>query len=175
MKSETPGAVTLEAEVTNISRHGIWVLVDDRELFLAYKKFPWFKRAPLAAILDLERPGLERLRWPRIDVDLSLASISDPERYPLVARDAPMSEETINRDYVLWHLREAMNALQGLIEDMESSPDYGDPEFKIDLSHVYLHVNTAWNARFASPDRTAMCSQEDFDDWRQYPEDLEQV
>jgi hypothetical protein len=28
-----PGSATFTAEVTNISRHGIWLLLDDRELF----------------------------------------------------------------------------------------------------------------------------------------------
>jgi hypothetical protein len=27
-------------EVTNISRHGFWILLDDRELFLPFEEFP---------------------------------------------------------------------------------------------------------------------------------------
>jgi hypothetical protein len=78
-----PGAATSEVEVTNISKHGFWLLVDDRELFLPFEEFPWFKRAPVQAILRLERPSPRHLYWPDIDVDLSLDSIEHPERYPL--------------------------------------------------------------------------------------------
>ena len=58
-----PGAATSEAEVTNISRHGFWVLLDGRELFLPFDEFPWFKRAPVEAILRVERPQPGHLYW----------------------------------------------------------------------------------------------------------------
>lgn len=80
-----PGPATSTAEVTNISRHGYWVLVDERELFLPFDEFPWFKAAPVQAILRLEVPHPGHLYWPELDVDLSLASIEDPSRYPLRA------------------------------------------------------------------------------------------
>jgi uncharacterized protein DUF2442 len=77
------GAATSDAEVTNISRHGFWVLLDGRELFLPFEEFPWFTRASVEAILRLERPRPSHLYWPELDVDLSVDSIEHPERYPL--------------------------------------------------------------------------------------------
>ena len=59
-----PGPATSEAEVTNISAHGFWLLLDGRELFLPFDEFPWFKRAPVEAILRLERPAAGHLYWP---------------------------------------------------------------------------------------------------------------
>jgi hypothetical protein len=56
-----PGAATSEVEVTNISQHGFWLLLDDRELFLPFQDFPWFKRAPVDAILRVERPAAGHL------------------------------------------------------------------------------------------------------------------
>ena len=35
-----PGSITLEVEVTNISRHGFWIIMGDRELFLSFEEFP---------------------------------------------------------------------------------------------------------------------------------------
>jgi hypothetical protein len=35
-----PGAATSEAEVTNISQHGFWLLLDGRELFLPFEESP---------------------------------------------------------------------------------------------------------------------------------------
>jgi hypothetical protein len=81
-----PGPVTSEAEVTNISQHGFWLLLDGRELFLPFEDFPWFKRAPVEAIIRLERPTPAHLRWPALEVDLSVESIEHPERYPLRAK-----------------------------------------------------------------------------------------
>jgi hypothetical protein len=62
------------------------VLVDDRELFLPFDEFPWFKAAAVQAIHNVERPQSEHLYWPDLDVDLTLDSIEHPERYPLRAR-----------------------------------------------------------------------------------------
>jgi hypothetical protein len=35
-------------EVTHISAQGIWLLARDKELFLPYAQFPWFKNANVA-------------------------------------------------------------------------------------------------------------------------------
>ena len=78
-----PGTSTSTVEVTNISKHGFWLLLDGRELFLAFDHFPWFKQGPVDAILNLERPAPQHLRWPDLDVDLAVDSIEHPERYPL--------------------------------------------------------------------------------------------
>lgn len=81
-----PGSVISEAEVTNISRHGFWILLDDRELFLPFEEFPWFKGAPVETILKVERPQDHHLYWPDLDVDLTVESIEDPSRFPLKAK-----------------------------------------------------------------------------------------
>ena len=81
-----PGAATSEAEVTNISRHGFWLLVDGRELFLPFDEFPWFRRAPVESIVHVERPSPPHFYWPELDVDLSLDTIEHPQRYPLKSR-----------------------------------------------------------------------------------------
>ena len=47
---------TSGAEVTNISRHGFWLLVADEELFVSFKEFPWFKDASVSEILNVEWP-----------------------------------------------------------------------------------------------------------------------
>jgi hypothetical protein len=78
-----PGATTSEVEVTNISQHGFWLLLDGRELFLPFEEFPWFKQASVDSIVRLEQPRPGHLHWPELDVDLSVESIEHPERYPL--------------------------------------------------------------------------------------------
>jgi hypothetical protein len=86
----------LSAEVTHINSRGLWLLVDDQEHFLAFRLFPWFRAAPIGAVMKVTRPSRARLRWPDLDVDLALDSIAHPAKYPLVsshgqslAKDAP--------------------------------------------------------------------------------------
>jgi hypothetical protein len=81
-----PGAATSEVEITNISKHGFWLLLDGRELFLPFEDFPWFKQATVEQILLVERPAPGHLHWPHLDVDLGVASIEHPERYPLKSK-----------------------------------------------------------------------------------------
>lgn len=86
MISSARGPSTSAAEVTNISVHGFWILVDDEELFLPFAEFPWFREATVAAIVDVRRLRGDHLHWPSLDVDLHLDSIRHPEEYPLVDR-----------------------------------------------------------------------------------------
>ncbi len=86
MKSETPGIGTLEVEITNISRHGFWLLLDDKELYLPFEQFPWFRSAPVSAILNVQLPLPHHLYWPDLDIDLAVESIEHPDRFPLVAK-----------------------------------------------------------------------------------------
>lgn len=86
MRSAKRGNVTSEVELVNVSIHGMWVLVDERELYLPFDDFPWFRDASIAALAEIERPGARHLHWPRLDVDLTLGAIEDPARYPLVSR-----------------------------------------------------------------------------------------
>jgi len=80
-----PGRTTLSAEVTHINSRGLWLLVDDQEHFLAFKLFPWFRAAPIGAVMKVTRPSRTRVRWPELDIDLALDSIGSPGKYPLVS------------------------------------------------------------------------------------------
>ena len=86
MNSEQLGKIASEVEVTNISTHGIWLLVGERELFLSYEDFPWFKEVPIGNILRVEQPTPGHFYWPDLDVDLGIESIEHPERFPLKAK-----------------------------------------------------------------------------------------
>jgi hypothetical protein len=85
-KSAKPGKSTSPVEVTNVSRQGFWLFVDDRELFVPFAMFPWFFAASIAEIVDVERPSPDHLHWPLLDIDLALESIEDPRKFPLVSR-----------------------------------------------------------------------------------------
>lgn len=84
MKSALRGKNISTVEVSHVGPDGFWLLVDERELFLPFKDFPWFQDATVREISAVERPAPQHLRWPNLDVDLSLESIEHPERFPLV-------------------------------------------------------------------------------------------
>ena len=72
-------------EVTNISRHGVWLFAGGRELLMSYEDFPWFKDAPVSKILKVEEATSGHFYWPDLDVDLTAEMIEHPERFPLKA------------------------------------------------------------------------------------------
>lgn len=80
-----PGLDTLTAEVTHISRHGLWLLLDDEELLMPFEQFPWFRQATIEQLSHVERPTENHLYWPDLDIDLSVASIRSPAAFPLVS------------------------------------------------------------------------------------------
>jgi hypothetical protein len=93
----------VKVEVTNVSRLGFWLLLEDRELFVPFAGFPWFRDASIGQILEVERPTAGHLYWPQLDVDLAVESIEHPERYPLVSRatrrmPAPSAEAVAVRE-----------------------------------------------------------------------------
>ena len=89
MRSAKRGKSTSAVEVTNVSKHGFWLLTGDRELFAAFDDFPWFREAPIGQLLEVEMPSPGHLYWPRLDVDLALESLEKPAAFPLVSRVLP--------------------------------------------------------------------------------------
>ena len=85
MKSAKPGGNTSGVELQDVSARGLWLLVDQRELYLAFKEFPWFRNATVGQLAAIERLSPEHLRWPELDIDLTLDAIEHPEKYPLVS------------------------------------------------------------------------------------------
>lgn len=80
------GTDTSAPELTHVSRHGLWLLLDDEEFFLPFEMFPWFHRATIEQLSTIERPTHDHLYWPQLDVDLAVQSIRDPSAYPLVSK-----------------------------------------------------------------------------------------
>ena len=85
-KSARPGKRTSDVEVTNVSEHGFWLLLETEELFVPFEQFPWFKDVPLAKLSNVERPQPHHLHWPDLDVDLAVDSIRNPKNFPLISK-----------------------------------------------------------------------------------------
>ncbi|MHB8473736.1 MAG: DUF2442 domain-containing protein [Gammaproteobacteria bacterium] len=86
MIRRTSGGKTSGVEVTNVSVHGVWLLAGDKELFMPYEHFPWFKDASVGKVLNVEEPVPGHFYWPELDVDLTVERIEYPDRFPLIAK-----------------------------------------------------------------------------------------
>ena len=78
----------------------------------------------------------------------------------------------MNRNWVVFHLGEARDAIDETLKEIRETPDYDYGEFWVAMQHIYHHLNTAWNARDATEDRMARLSREDFYQWSRFPADL---
>jgi hypothetical protein len=86
MKSHAGAKITLEVEVTQIDKQGIWLLIGEKESFLSFENFPWLKNAYVGAIQNFELLNERHLLWPDLDIDLAVESIEHPERFPLISK-----------------------------------------------------------------------------------------
>ena len=80
-----PGTRTLATEVTPVSRHGFWLLLDGEALRLPFAEFPRFRSASIEQLCDVQRPTSDHSYWPQLDVDLAVESIRNPGAFPLVS------------------------------------------------------------------------------------------
>lgn len=80
------GIGTSVAEVSHVSKHGFWLLLDSEELLVPFVQFPWFRQATIDQLSDVQWPTADHLYWPQLDVDLSVESIRAPEGFPLIAK-----------------------------------------------------------------------------------------
>jgi hypothetical protein len=77
------GNVTLDSEVTNITAHGFWLLVNDQEYFVPFADYPVFKTAMIAQIDAVKRTGPTQFHWSELDADIELEALEHPEVFKL--------------------------------------------------------------------------------------------
>jgi len=111
------GTGTSAVEVTNVSPNGLWLLLDERELFLSYDQFPWFREAPIGKVVHVELPSPRHLYWPELDVDLEVESVLHPERYPLVSRvHEAKAEYSLDENTDGWDLEKIDECVLALLQ-----------------------------------------------------------
>ena len=84
MKLKAAGKNISKIEVTNISPFGIWLLFCEKEYFLPYTEFPWFKDSKVADITNVKLLNDNHIHWPSIDVELETDILENLEKYPLL-------------------------------------------------------------------------------------------
>jgi len=83
MKSVKNGKIISKAEITNISEHGFWLYFKDKEYFLPFVEYPWFKDCKIADLLNVRSDDSGNFNWPALDVDLKIEILQNPDHYPL--------------------------------------------------------------------------------------------
>jgi hypothetical protein len=74
---------------------------------------------------------------------------------------------------MLFHLSEGHEQLQKTIEAIKHNPDYGIEDYRVEIGHLYHHLNTAWNGRDATDEEHRECVDGDFNRWRKFPKEDE--
>ena len=59
--------------------------------------------------------------------------------------------------------------LEQALKDLKQDKTFDAQEFNAAMSNVYHHLNTAWNARYASESEVNDLSDENFNMWREFP------
>jgi len=72
--------------VENITPFGIWLFVKEKEYFLNYKDFPYFKDQTLNSIQNVQLLHGYHLYWPDLDIDLEIDNLENPEKYLLKSK-----------------------------------------------------------------------------------------
>lgn len=80
------GKVTSSVEVTDISIHGIWIFINNKEYFLSFENSPWFRERFVASIFNVVELSPYHFYRPNIDVDLTKGMIENPKRYLLLSK-----------------------------------------------------------------------------------------
>lgn len=74
--------------------------------------------------------------------------------------------------YIAWNLDDACEELSQIIEMIRPDAEIDEAEFKSRLTHLYSHLNTAWNVRNESSDSINAASAEKLQAWKLFPKDI---
>jgi hypothetical protein len=111
MKSITHGKDNSGVEVTNITKHGIWLLTGDNELFISFKAFPKLLDASVSKLMNVEQPNPRYLHWADLDMDLAVESVRS---FPLTS--------TKSRPSIRSRRAVKTKAISQLHSDLRSAP-----------------------------------------------------
>jgi hypothetical protein len=79
----------------------------------------------------------------------------------------------MNKQIVLFHLKEALEELQRTVKEVEQDSSYSVESLQVAMGHLYHHLNTTWNGKDCTDKEFKECSDEKFSKWRKFPKDSE--
>ena len=81
-------------------------------------------------------------------------------------------------DYIAWaalmyELEDAESGLKSLFKDIAENPSFDETDFRTHLTHIYAHLNRAWNARNATVEQQD--NESLWNQWAAFPTDIESL
>lgn len=71
----------------------------------------------------------------------------------------------------MYELEDAKEHLEGLIADVENDPEYDEPNLRVQIGHIYSHLNRAWHRREKKSD----FNDQEWTQASQFPSDCDPV
>jgi hypothetical protein len=78
----------------------------------------------------------------------------------------------MNEAWILSLLEEALESLQGTVEEIKFNDQFDFGGYLVGMEHLYNHLNTAWNSRNVGAKSVQESSEEYLYKWRQFPKDI---
>jgi predicted Zn-dependent protease len=72
---------------------------------------------------------------------------------------------------LMYELDDAKEHLNNLIAEIQNDPEYDEARLRVDLGHVYSHLNRAWHRR----DKRDDISETEWIEASKFPSDLEPI
>ena len=79
----------------------------------------------------------------------------------------------LNWTIILDNITDARLQLEEIERAINEDDKPSEIEFQTKLEHAFHHLCVAWNARSASTKRYSDISDEDFNEWSKFPDDIE--
>jgi len=81
------GNSILGFEITSITKHGIWFLLDNKEYFIPFKEYPQLKRLSIQDILKVRFSPPDHIYWENYDIDIEISALENPKKFKLVYKE----------------------------------------------------------------------------------------
>ncbi len=72
-----------DAEVRMVTSEGLYLMVEDKGYFAAFRDFPFLADLPSSQIFKVEYCGHGHIRWEEADIDLNTDILVNPEKFPV--------------------------------------------------------------------------------------------
>jgi hypothetical protein len=73
---------------------------------------------------------------------------------------------------LMYELDDAKEHLETLMREMTDRANFAEEDYRIQLGHIYSHLNSAWNMR----DRLGTeWTDEQFEEFRRFPQDIDPI
>ncbi len=77
---------SISVSIENITPNGVWIFVENKEYFFDYEDYPYFKNKSIKDIQNVKLLHGFHLYWPKLDVDLEIDNLENPDKYPLKSK-----------------------------------------------------------------------------------------